>query len=148
VLALAFLFANVEIQIEGTGGWAANLPTWRIEHHWLLDMFLGGRAMTGYHAWVFSFIFLVFHFPMIVGWRFTLRDECHAIACLMMFWIVEDFLWFVVNPAFGIGRFTPFDATWHKHWLWHAPVEYWVFLPIAVLLFNFASRVQPSALND
>lgn len=65
VLVLAFLFANVEIQIEGRGGWAANLPTWRIEHHWLLDLFLGGRAMTGYHAWVFSFVFLVFHFPMV-----------------------------------------------------------------------------------
>jgi hypothetical protein len=38
-LLMAFFFANVEIQIEGAAGWAANLPTWRIEHHWLLDIF-------------------------------------------------------------------------------------------------------------
>ena len=37
---LAYAFANVEIQIEGSAGWAINLPTWRIEKHWLLDIFL------------------------------------------------------------------------------------------------------------
>jgi hypothetical protein len=47
VLVMAFFFANAEIQIEGGAGWATSLPTWRIEHHWLLDIFWGGRAMTG-----------------------------------------------------------------------------------------------------
>ena len=41
VVVMAFFFANAEIQIEGKAGWAANLPTWRIEHHWLLDIFWG-----------------------------------------------------------------------------------------------------------
>ena len=58
---LAFAFANVEIQIEGPNGWATNLPTWRIEHHWLLDVFFGGRAMTGYHAWALPTILAFFH---------------------------------------------------------------------------------------
>jgi hypothetical protein len=56
VLALAYLFARVEVEIEGEAGWAANLPTWRIEEHLLLDIFWGGRALTGYHLWMFSFI--------------------------------------------------------------------------------------------
>ncbi|KAB2642333.1 MAG: hypothetical protein DVB26_02890, partial [Verrucomicrobia bacterium] len=56
---LSYLFAMVEIQIEGSGGWASNLPTWRIEKHWLLDMFFGGRPLTGYHAWVLPFILLI-----------------------------------------------------------------------------------------
>ena len=60
VALLALFFAEVEIQIEGAAGWAANLPTWRIEQHWLLDIFWGGRPMTGYHAWVFSFMALIF----------------------------------------------------------------------------------------
>jgi len=54
VALMAFFFAKVEIQIEGAAGWASALPTWRIESHWLLDIFWGGRPMTGYHAWVFS----------------------------------------------------------------------------------------------
>ena len=37
---LAYFFAQAEIHIEGDAGWAANLPTWRIEEHWLLDIFL------------------------------------------------------------------------------------------------------------
>ena len=39
VVLLAFFFAHAEIEIEGAGGWAANLPTWRVEQHWLLDLF-------------------------------------------------------------------------------------------------------------
>lgn len=48
VVVLALFFANVEIQIEGPHGWAASLPvTFRVEEHWLLDVFWGGRALTG-----------------------------------------------------------------------------------------------------
>jgi len=43
VLLLGLFFAKTEIQIEGAHGWAASLPTWRIEKHLLLDMFWGGR---------------------------------------------------------------------------------------------------------
>ena len=77
VILLAFFFAKVEIQIEGGAGWAANLPTWRIESHWLLDIFWGGRAMTGYHAWVFSFMALVFHLPIFLTgtWTAKMEDE-------------------------------------------------------------------------
>ena len=55
-LLLSFFFAQLAIQVEGAAGWAANLPTWRIAQDWLLDLFWGGRPMTGYHAWVFPFI--------------------------------------------------------------------------------------------
>ena len=50
VVLLALFFAMVEIQIEGTQGWASALPTWRIEKHWLLGMptdYLVFTAMGG-----------------------------------------------------------------------------------------------------
>ena len=75
VVLLSFFFAQTEIQIEGAAGWAANLPTWRIEHHWLLDIFWGGRAMTGYHAWIFPCIALFFHFPLFFLPRWSWRVE-------------------------------------------------------------------------
>ena len=139
VLLLAFMFAHVEIEIEGTAGWAVNLPTWRIEHHWLLDLFWGGRPMTGYHAWVFSFMFVFFHFPMVASGRASWRSEAHALGCIMLFWIVEDFLWFVFNPGFGMARFNAIEVVWHKRWLWSAPIEYWMFLPIAALLLWYGT---------
>jgi hypothetical protein len=142
VLLLAFFFAQVEIQIEGGTGWAANLPTWRIEHHWLLDIFWGGRAMTGYHAWVFPFIALFFHFPFFFAQQWTLRMELRAIACIMMFWIAEDFLWFVLNPAFGLGHFGPEYIPWHKHWLWFAPTDYWLSLGAAGLFLSLSRQAD------
>jgi hypothetical protein len=46
-LLLAYLFANVEIQIEGANGWASALPvTFRIDQIWLLDLLWGSRQMT------------------------------------------------------------------------------------------------------
>ena len=140
VSILALFFAQVEIQIEGTGGWAANLPTWRIEKHWLLDIFWGGRAMTGYHAWVFPFIALFFHFPFVMMQKWTFRLQCRTIANLMAFWVIEDFLWFVMNPGYGIARFSAHDVPWHIHWLLGVPTDYWVALFAGSFLYIFSYK--------
>lgn len=142
VVLLGYFFAMIEIQIEGGAGWAANLPTWRVEKHWLLDIFWGGRAMTGYHAWVFPFIMIFFHFPLFFMGHWSWRAECRVLSCVMLFWISEDFLWFVLNPEFGLARFSAVTAHWHKHWLWGAPVEYWLFSVLALVLLRFSWR-QP-----
>jgi hypothetical protein len=133
-LALAYFFAWIEINIEGPAGWASSLPTWRIEQHWLLDIFWGSRPMTGYHAWVFPFIFLFFHFPLAFFRRWSWRLEMRVLACVALFWLVEDFLWFVLNPAWGLARFAPQFIPWHKHWIAFAPLEYWLFAPACVWL--------------
>ena len=143
VVLLGLFFAQVEIQIEGAAGWAANLPTWRIEKHWLLDIFWGGRAMTGYHAWVFPFVALFFHFPFFFSQCWTLKLEARALGCIMVFWIVEDFLWFVFNPAYGLARFNPADVPWHKHWLLFAPTDYWISLAAAALLLAWSYKEKP-----
>lgn len=137
---LAFCFAMVEIQIEGSAGWAANLPTWRIEKHWLLDIFWSGRALTGYHAWIFTFMALIFHFPLILMRQWSLALQARVIACVMLFWVLEDFLWFVLNPAWGLYRFNPAGVPWHKHWIGFAPTDYWVSICLASLLLYYSLR--------
>jgi hypothetical protein len=134
IVLTAFFFSEVEIQIEGPAGWASSLPTWRIEKHWLLDIFWGGRPMTGYHAWVFSFMFLVFHLGVFINLQWSLKTEARIIASLMLFWIIEDFLWFILNPAFGIRNFSHNKIPWHKQWVLHMPVDYWTFTLVAALL--------------
>lgn len=138
VLVLAYCFARVEVEIEGDAGWAANLPTWRIEKHPLLDVFWGGRALTGYHLWMFSFVGLCFHFPLCFMGQWSLALEARAVASIMLFWIVEDFLWFIVNPAFGWRRFTPRHVPWHKRWALGAPADYWIFGAMAIVLLRYA----------
>jgi hypothetical protein len=144
VVLLAYFFAQTEIQIEGPAGWAANLPTWRIEQHWLLDLFWGGRAMTGYHAWVFPFIAMFFHFPLFFIGHWSLQAECRVIACIMLFWIVEDFLWFVLNPAYGVAQFNAAAIDWHKRWLWGAPVDYWMYGLVMIVVLWISYRRKPT----
>lgn len=138
VALLALFFAEVEIQIEGGDGWAASLPTWRVEKHWLLDIFWGGRPMTGYHAWVFSFIFLVFHLPVFMLSKWTWRLELKILASIQFFWLIEDFLWFILNPAFGISKFNPEVVWWHKNWIWFMPTDYWTFIIFSATCFYLA----------
>lgn len=137
VLVMALFFAQVEIQIEGAAGWAASLPTWRIERHWALDLFWGGRPMTGYHAWVFTFMALAFFAPLAFTGRWSGRDAAQALAGLMLFWTVEDFLWFVLNPAYGLARFGPGLVAWHPRWWAGLPVDYWIGLVGSAGLFGW-----------
>jgi hypothetical protein len=140
VFILSLFFANVEIAIEGPNGWAANLPTWRIEHHWLLDIFWGGRAMTGYHAWVFPFIAMTFHLPVFFSEHWDYRKELTLVSCILFFWISEDFLWFVFNPAYTIHKFAPESIAWHKHWILFAPTDYWVAAVVISLFLYLANH--------
>lgn len=136
VIVLALFFANVEIQIEGPHGWAASLPvTFRIEDHWLLDLFWGSRPLTGYHAWVFSFMALVFHYPLVWSHQWTPRLEARALACVSLFWIVEDAGWFVLNPAYGWSKLDPAHVPWHVHWFLGLPTDYWTFTAVGVAVF-------------
>lgn len=145
VILLAFFFANVEIQIEGDHGWASALPvTFRIDHHWLLDLFWGGRPMTGYHAWVFPFVALFFHLPMIWSFQWSLSLEARTIACISIFWIVEDALWFILNPAFGWSKLDPQHVPWHIHWIFGLPTDYFTFTFVAFLLLVWSFKHNPT----
>jgi hypothetical protein len=101
--------------------------------------------MTGYHAWVFPFMALFFHFPLLFMQQWSVKLESRALGCIMLFWIVEDFLWFVFNPAYGLARFNPEHVAWHKHWLWVAPTDYWVSLLAAGILLWFSYRPRAVA---
>jgi len=142
IALLALFFAQVEIQIEGPTGWAANLPTWRVEQYWWLDWFWGGRPLTGYHLWVFSFMALAFHLPIALLQRWSWHIELRILGALALFWIIEDWLWFVMNPAYGLVRFSPRFVPWHKSWIGPMPTDYWMFgsIGVVLLMLSFAHR--------
>ena len=147
VALLGFFFAHVEIQIEGKAGWAANLPvTFRIEKHWLLDIFWGGRPMTGYHAWVFPFVLLFCHLPVVVFAQWSWRLEARLLSCCTLFWIFEDALWFTLNPAYGwVSLHLGTQVWWHKHWFLGLPTDYWTFsaVGLALLWWSFRGASKP-----
>jgi hypothetical protein len=140
VAVSSFFFAKVEIQIEGEHGWAEKLPTWRIDKHWLLDLLMGGRPLTGYHAWMFSFMILVFHLPLFLFGDISWKLEARAVGCLFLFWIIEDFLWFVINPAYGLMKLLRRQVKWHKRYILMFPLDYWLFTAAGAVLIWYSFR--------
>lgn len=129
-------FAEVEIQAEGAHGWAERFPTWRIENRWT-RLVWGRKPVTGYHVFALLFLLGILHFPFCGGganWSWPL--ERRVVAFMILFWVLEDFLWFVMNPAFGLKRFKQTEIWWHaKGWLWFMPSGYWIGLPLGLILY-------------
>jgi hypothetical protein len=136
LLAASTLFALLEVQIEDGSGWAANLPTWRYERAWTRRV-LGARAITGYHLYFQLFIALMAHLPYLLGAApFSWPLELRILSFLVLFWVLEDFLWFVLNPAFGLRRFRRELIWWHApNWWGIMPRDYWLFLPVGLALY-------------
>src|SRR3990167_5556699 len=122
-IIVAFILAKLEIQIEGADGWAKNLPTWR-KINWLTKMLYSETPITGYHFWLLLMIFFFFHLPFFVGIPWSLKLELQVIASMIFFWILEDYLWFVLNPHFGFKKFTSQNIPWHSTWWGPLPDHY------------------------
>lgn len=136
LLLSASLFALVEIQVEGDHGWAAKLPTWRIQNRWT-KLILGEKPLTGYHFYINLFMLALVHLPYGLGLAVpSLKVECRILAFLILFWNVEDFLWFVFHPRFGLRRFRPEYIPWHAgQWWGICPREYILSIPLALFLY-------------
>ena len=132
LLATSAVFALLEIQIEGDAGWAARLPTWRYQSRWTRRI-LGARAVTGYHLYFQLFVLLLSHLPYVLGSaRPGVATELRILAFILLLWVLEDFLWFVLNPAYGLRRFRRDAIWWHADsWWGFMPRDYWIFTPIA-----------------
>jgi len=132
---MAFLLALWEIQIEGKEGWAAKLPGWRIKKGWLVRL-MGGRPITGYHLFMISFTIAIVHLLLFfVPWSWQLESLIIGFYAGMM--LLEDFLWFVLNPHYGIKSFRRGKIWWHDKWWGPVPSFYWVLIVIVVVLFYF-----------
>jgi hypothetical protein len=135
MVLLAFILALWEIQIEGKDGWAAKAPCWRIKKKWVVRL-TGGRPLTGYHVFMTLFILATLHLPLFfVSWSWQL--ECLLVGFYLGMVLVEDFLWFVLNPYYGIKSFRKGKIWWHKRWWGPVPDFYWIFFIIIVILIYF-----------
>ena len=136
LFVLSSLLAAMEIQVEGTQGWAASLPTWRMDNRFSKAL-LSGKPLTGYHFYLFSFVFVFVHLPFFSGLApWTLGHELRVMAFNFLFWVAEDFLWFIFNPAFGLSKFKREHIWWHAPTWWIiAPRDYWVLTPMGIGLY-------------
>jgi hypothetical protein len=120
VFVLAFLFAAVEVEIEGAHGWAERLPTWRRTSGAAaraFGMLMSGRPLTGYHLFMLPLPVAAFHLPFVFGTPWSWRTELLVGATYHAFAIGWDYLWFVLNPAYGVRAFRRGNVRWYPRWL-------------------------------
>ena len=118
VLVYAALFAMLEIEIEGPHGWAERLPTVPVV-----------GKFTGYHC--------VMNVMVVFTLLYALLPALGAWATLFFvvgWFLIEDFVWFVLNPSFGICNYTRDKVKWHgPYWPFGIPLHN--FIGLAVMLF-------------
>lgn len=138
-LFLIILFlALLEVQIEGKHGWTKNLPTWRVKSR-IFGFFMGGKDLTGYMLYMLLILFLFFHLPFFGGVQWSIGAELEVISLFLLFSVFWDFLWFVLNPYFGLDKLKKEYVYWHKDWLFGIPLDYprGVLISLVVSLFAF-----------
>ena len=128
LFGFALLFALVEIEIEGADGWAINLPTWyrrRPAYARLFGLFMSGKPLTGYHAIMFFIPLCAFHMGVAFGQVWSLSVEARIISAYFLWNVTWDFLWFLLNPAYGWRHFRKGDIWWHsRRWIGRMPIDY------------------------
>ena len=129
ICALALWFALIEIEIEGPHGWALRLPTWfrtRGPAGGIYGALSGGKPLTGYHLFMASLPLVILHLPFGYGADWSLEAEVMVLAVYPVFAIAWDYLWFILNPAYGLRRFRRGEVWWyHGPWIGRLPYEYY-----------------------
>jgi len=131
LLFLAFVHALWEIQIESKAGWARHLPTFRVNT--FLTKLLIGKEITGYHLYMLLFLITIFH-GIFLFRPFSWRTEATVFGLFCWYFIIEDFLWFVLNKHYRLWNFKKGKITWHKRWIFGLPVSYWWGMILGIFL--------------
>lgn len=142
-LLIAIFMALLEIEIEGGGGWAANLPTWKINIHLpIVGMWSGykGKPLTGYHLYLWLFSFFLTHVSFMFS-KWTVKKELYLMSFYIIFTTFEGLLWFILNPAFGWNSFRSGNLSWYKEqWILGLPGEYWIRFGVGAMLYWLANE--------
>ena len=151
--AWALLMALVEIEIEGRHGWAESLPTWYRTRGPAGRLYglMGGRPLTGYHLAMFPIPLLMLHYPYVAGADWSWASEASTIAVFLAWIIAWDYLWFVLNPYWGVARFRRGEVWWYPgRWVGRLPLDYLLAVggSFAVAALAWALGGGPEALRD
>jgi len=113
-LLLGTLWAALEVQIEGKNGWAAKIPT---------TSFFGSH-FTWYHVIMNLMIFVLVFQVVSFSWALPFW--------LASLFFIEDYMWFMINPEYGVSKYSAENIPWHK-WVLYMPIGNWISIMIMVI---------------
>ena len=133
IISYAVLWSWFEVEIEGPNGWAVSLPTG--------CAFLG---WTYYHISMNCIVLLTLYngiqFREFSNTTILFANEIlfvsEFIVYILIWFVTEDVIWFMINPLFGIHKYRQSEIEWHskKIWIMGTFIHNWVSLFICVLL--------------
>jgi len=147
---VAMVFAAVEIEVEGKHGWAEKTSTWFRTQGIAAKLYgfvMGGKPLTGYHLLMFFLPILVFHFHFVMGVEWSVTREFLVLGMYFAWMTTWDYLWFVLNPYYGVRRFKKENVWWYSksHWLFSVtPFDYLFGWGISILFGVAAFLVTDS----
>ncbi|MBU0706847.1 hypothetical protein KKG41_00560 [Patescibacteria group bacterium] len=131
-------FASIsfwEAYIEGRHGGAAK------QVGWVWKIF--GLRLTGYHIMLFGVTIPLFLLLPIIAYGYDTKLLATVACGYLIGIIIEDFLWFVVNPAYPFRQFRA-DKVWWYPWIkfgrWRMPLIYPVALALALIIWGMWLR--------
>ena len=131
VFFVSIIYSLIEIEMEGKNGWCTHLPTAKN----VISTF------TLYHLLMMALIILIFY------QLFHKKDIWIIIFYITMFFFIEDFLWFVLNPYYTIQKYNGKNIQWHSRWLWGQPLENFVCYFLIVLTY-FKTKYKKEQMNS
>ena len=142
-LLVAIAMAHLEVQIEGSGGWAANLPTWKISTINIFGLVgYNEKPITGYHVYLWLFSFLLTHTAFIFN-KWSIKKEFTLLSFYVFFTTFEGVIWFIINPEFGLTKFLNGNISWYTEpFFLYLPIEYWVRFAIGIFLYKLSLNDQ------
>ena len=131
IACFACVFAFIEIEVEGPDGWAKNLPTPQnvLGHLSLYHVFMVSMAAIVIAGFIYFRSSCTASndnkcntlTPITPWWKMLLTNIGTFVFHLVLFFLVQDFLWFVFNPAYTIKRYKQSCIPWHKQWFLGIP---------------------------
>lgn len=124
-----------EAYIEGKNPWGKKQCGWKFK---LTKNF----TLTAYHFWLnVMFIFFLSLPVVIYGWDWEIAGIITSAA--LIGFIVQDFLWYAINPHYSFKKFNPKDAGWYP-WvnlgIIKIPKTYIIGIVLALLSWYFLWR--------
>ncbi len=109
----AVLWSYMEVEIEGKdGGWAKNLPSKKFFN----------TKFTWYHIIMNTIVIMTIIYSLFG------RNSWEILFYIVGWFMIEDFVWFMINPGFGWSKYTKKDIWWHSEqpWVFGIPLHNYI----------------------
>lgn len=121
-------FASIsfwEAYIEGHHGGASK------QVGWVWNIF--GLRLTGYHVMLFGVTIPLFLLMPFIAYGYDGKLLVTVVIGYLIGIVVEDFLWFVVNPVYPLRDFRP-EKVWWFPWIKLGKFRLPFFYPLAIVI--------------